>query len=414
MNRVVTKSDTTMADLEIKSGDLYKAGSYGISFEFRFFLVCVLAVVLYFIAASVQSGWIFLISATLLCVAVCATCIPLLSLDVIRVFCQTSETVPAGQAVPVHVQLSSRGSLLPSAQLIVCLLPSTEAGFTVENHRLLFESVEKDRLISSESPVVVTCARRGKWSLPDVLVQTSYPFGLLWANRVFHSTRNIIVLPVIKPMECRFLYGVKSSQFVPGSGRLSSSSGYQSSASRGAREYIRGDNRRHINWSLSARHNKLMVKEFDLEGLATYDIALATFADWQSASQFELAITTCASLAKFGHDQGIYPQLHVLHEAPSSGSLPPHTLDLQDQLIMLAELPAATPGSIDWNKNLSFLSGRSRALLLVLPFNCELDTDSIPSGVTIVGIAATQKLKDKAVNSSSFVCVWQESDLLEM
>lgn len=358
-----------------------RPGKQSLSFEFRFLLTAGFAITLYLIAASVGSGWIFLISSGLWFTVLCAIFIPCLILRFTQVTVCTADTVNEGANLTLSVEVVNKSKSVPSSQLLVYVVANTNSGFADTGQTMIIE----DASTGGTGVFTLPGARRGVRALPAVAVETSYPLGLVWLKRTYHCQKKVYVLPVCHSMECRFLYQVKSSQFVPGIGRVLSASGYQSSASRGAREYIRGDNRRHINWGLSARHGKLMVKEFDLEGLATFDIAFVNCAPWQSESQYELAITTCASLAKFGSDQGIHPQLHILKQNPGEGGLPPHTLDLQEQLRALAEVEYA-PGSSGWEQGLMFLAGRSRALLLIAPLSKA--EYCVPPGVTVIGIAS--------------------------
>lgn len=361
------------------------SGGFRIGIEFRFVLVTSFAVALYCIAASINSGWIFLLSAALMLVGFCAVVVPWLSLRQLKVTSSAPESVTAGDDLSVMVSIWPEGVLLPACDLIVRVRDASDP----RSDRVSENAVIDDARELPGVAVVLPAVRRGVVPIPDVEVETAYPFGLAWLTRVYRSGGSVFVLPKVYPLEGRFLYQIKSSQYVPGSGRLVSSSGFQSSASRGVREYQRSDSRRFINWALSARHNKLMVKEFDREGLAVFDLAIAAFAFWESDEQLELAVSTCASLAKFGHDQGVHPQLHILMRSISGAGLPEHTLDLEQQLRALASVQRpADGGAKDWYAGLEYLSGRSRALVLIVPDSGKLSgsLDFIPAGVILVSI----------------------------
>lgn len=342
---------------------------------------------LYCIAASINSGWIFLLSAALLLVCFCSVVVPWLSLRQLNVTGAAPESVTAGDDLSVMVSVWPERGWLPACDLIV----------RVRNAKALGDGGVSENAVIDDArelpgvAVVLPAVRRGVTPIPDVEVETAYPFGLAWLTRIYRSGGSVFILPKVYPMEGRFLYQVKSSQYVPGSGRMPSSSGFQSSATRGVREYQRSDSRRFINWGLSARHNKLMVKEFDREGLAVFDLAIAAFACWESDDHFDLAVSTCASLAKFGHDQGVHPQLHILTQRMTDAGLPAHTLALEQQLRALASVQRLSDGGAkDWYSGIEYLCGRSRALVLIVPDSVKLygSLDFLPPGVVLVSVKA--------------------------
>lgn len=63
------------------------------------------------------------------------------------------------------------------------------------------------------------------------------------------------------------------------------------------RDYIPGDDRRHIHWKTSARIGALMVRQFEDTRRTHTAIALSTSTeDYASAEEFELAVATAASI----------------------------------------------------------------------------------------------------------------------
>ncbi len=63
------------------------------------------------------------------------------------------------------------------------------------------------------------------------------------------------------------------------------------------REYVPGDDRRHIHWKTSARMDKLMVRQFEETRRSHLAVALSTtVADYFDPDQFELAVSACGSL----------------------------------------------------------------------------------------------------------------------
>ena len=65
------------------------------------------------------------------------------------------------------------------------------------------------------------------------------------------------------------------------------------------RDYVPGDDRRHIHWKTTARTNKLMVRQFEETRRAHLAISLSINADeYASEEEFELAISAAASIGR--------------------------------------------------------------------------------------------------------------------
>ncbi|OFI38723.1 hypothetical protein BIU82_17830 [Arthrobacter sp. SW1] len=65
------------------------------------------------------------------------------------------------------------------------------------------------------------------------------------------------------------------------------------------RDYVPGDDRRHIHWKTTARTNKLMVRQFEETRRAHLAISLSINTDeYESEVEFELAISVAASIGR--------------------------------------------------------------------------------------------------------------------
>nr|WP_115787851.1 DUF58 domain-containing protein [Arthrobacter silvisoli] len=65
------------------------------------------------------------------------------------------------------------------------------------------------------------------------------------------------------------------------------------------RDYVPGDDRRHIHWKTTARTNKLMVRQFEETRRAHLAISLSINTDeYESEAEFELAISVAASIGR--------------------------------------------------------------------------------------------------------------------
>ena len=65
------------------------------------------------------------------------------------------------------------------------------------------------------------------------------------------------------------------------------------------RDYVPGDDRRHIHWKTTARTNKLMVRQFEETRRAHLAISLSiNTEEYASEDEFELAISAAASIGR--------------------------------------------------------------------------------------------------------------------
>jgi uncharacterized protein (DUF58 family) len=136
--------------------------------------------------------------------------------------------------------------------------------------------------------------KRGVYTLPPIDVVTSFPFGLL-EHRLRHTDQTeIVVYPRISPIRTSFVEQIAGGRTVA---RVASSDGDEYF---GMREYIPGDDIRHIAWRLSARMGKWMVRELSCE--SSRHVILALDCRWVSdmenfPERFEESVDLAASIA---------------------------------------------------------------------------------------------------------------------
>lgn len=323
---------------------------YSLELEVRFLVSVLLSVCMYFIAASIGSGWVLFLAASVLAYLILSIAIPLFFLSRLSPSLLAPDIALAGESIQIRPLLTSRSKFVREycKLLILNLVPDQGSLFKALPEDLHFgsESILIES-IASEPKFTIICPplRRGKHKLPALEVTSSFPFGLVWVTARFHFDEELIVLPRTVAVEGNFIHRLKSSTFVPGDSH-SSNSGFGSSASRGVRNYVRGDSRRHIHWNLSARHGQLMVKERENEGIPSFDLVFDAGADWQDNDQFDLAITAVASILKYGNTAGIHPELIILDKNYQAGQeLPEKIVELDQQLQHLACLEIGTASS---------------------------------------------------------------------
>ena len=127
--------------------------------------------------------------------------------------------------------------------------------------------------------VQTLCRTRGEFQLGPTTVTSGDPFGLFVSRRHLDAVSKVIVYPASVPI----------NQFSLPMGNLSGGDArrrrthYITTNAAGVRDYAAGDSFNRIHWPSSARKDRLIVKEFELDPLV--DIWL--FADFSLQSQYE-------------------------------------------------------------------------------------------------------------------------------
>ena len=124
--------------------------------------------------------------------------------------------------------------------------------------------------------VETTCLFRGEYTLGPISVMSGDPFGLFLTSRQVVAVSRILVYPVTIPINHVDLpIGLLSG----GDARRQRTFQVTTNAA-GIRDYVSGDSFNRIHWPSTARKDRLLVKEFELDPLV--DIWL--FPDFSSAS----------------------------------------------------------------------------------------------------------------------------------
>jgi len=109
--------------------------------------------------------------------------------------------------------------------------------------------------------VRTVCSQRGRFTLGPVTIRSSDPFGIFEHTREINVVEHLVVWPQT----------VELPTFAPPIGRLTGGEALQRRTHHvttnvsGVREYYPGDSFNRIHWKSTARHNRLIVKEFELD-----------------------------------------------------------------------------------------------------------------------------------------------------
>lgn len=124
------------------------------------------------------------------------------------------------------------------------------------------------------------CRQRGRFTLGPITLTTGDPFGLFKMQRELPQTSTIVVYPAIVELAA---FATPSGQ-LPGGDALRRRTHYVTTNVCGVRDYAPGDSFNRIHWPSTARKERLIVKEFELDPMA--DVWL--FLDMAKSVQAEL------------------------------------------------------------------------------------------------------------------------------
>ena len=160
---------------------------------------------------------------------------------------------------PLEERLAVRNtSRLPKLWLEVndeSNLPGHHAGFVVSN---LTSGSERGWSVRT------TCQERGRFTLGPITVTSGDPFGLFRLSRKIPATSTIVVYP--GTVELR-MFPLPMGH-LPGGDALRRRTHYITTNASGVREYAPGDSFNRIHWPSTAKRDRLIVKEFELDPLA--------------------------------------------------------------------------------------------------------------------------------------------------
>lgn len=108
------------------------------------------------------------------------------------------------------------------------------------------------------------CTHRGLYRLGPTAILTGDPFGLFQVGKVFDATSELLVYPPTVPLST---FGLPIGE-LPGGSMTERRTFHSTPNASGIREYLPGDPMHRIHWPMTARAQKLMVKEFELDPTA--------------------------------------------------------------------------------------------------------------------------------------------------
>lgn len=152
-----------------------------------------------------------------------------------------------------------------------------------------------------------TCRQRGCFRLKDIHLSSAYPFGIVqFSKRIKTDPLQILVLPKVVALS-RLPRPVAADVNTWGDCLILQKGGRDEYSA--VREYRHGDELNRIHWPVSARHQNLVVKEYEKTDrpalLVVLDCRHQFNVGQGHRSTFEFAVTIAASMIRFASRQGI-------------------------------------------------------------------------------------------------------------
>jgi Protein of unknown function DUF58 len=313
--------------------------------EPRFLVSLLFVPVLYIFAGETLNLWYYFLAGAVVAAFVLGMIIPMIAVLDTEATCTLPPHAVCKERVPLKVVLNRRGFfgpfafLFPIKWLMVKIYLKTNDTRPCTLQPIIVSDLVDELYVFATTPAL----KRGVYRLAAIEVFSCFPFGMCWWSRKSLpvrdenlSTPTLTVYPEMEMMEGNFLYRIRAATDAP-IGLLVSrmSSRAPTTSVKGIREFVHGDSPRIVHWASSARCGKLLVRDFEAEGVPGFDVLLNLKADWKTEEQFELAVSLTHSLIHLGHRVGLLPDFMVLPDLDTEAYQLP---------AFMADMPAVPSG----------------------------------------------------------------------
>lgn len=303
-----------------------------------------LAIVLFFIAWNRGLALLYGIFALILGVLCLSYIYPTLFLRNISIKRKQKTVVKAGQQLKLEYNVEAGRQLF-----YMELCEQLPFNFSQPSMHYFLPVVSKQHKFE----VKIDCELRGVFSLDNISLESSYPFGIYCRRKKLETEQaTVLVLPRTFKIH-QFNFALSSRQGREGDIQ-SSKAGYYNEFS-GLREYRYGDSLKHVHWASTARHQQLMIKEYESYDRPTILIVLDQ--DKKSDigelpnSTFEYAIQIVASIIEYAIENQIGVYVFGKGQSDTRFSVMPGELGSREFLEKLAMVKA--DGQTEYKKVLT-------------------------------------------------------------
>lgn len=320
-------------------------GRLVLQIEPRFFVIGLLVLPLYALAAFVGNDWAYMLPCTIFAALIIGLIFPLLLVLSIACSCH----VAVKHATVEEQEIILKAWRLPFLGMLSNLIPSGYLNAQLHLMRRTWSRAHKIPAIVPLPVVLQSLSRgiemrirvpslaRGIYDVDSLEITTCFPFAMVWwSRRISLESRQhgayITVLPARKDLAGNFHCRLASTSLNSGRALRNMMLQHRSTSLKGLREFTERDSLNQIHWASSARSGKLLVREFEVESLPDFDVFLNLENKWTDA-QLDLACAAAYALVRYGYRSGFTPQLRLN---------PP--LDWGPVAEQLADIPAGLAG----------------------------------------------------------------------
>lgn len=137
-------------------------------------------------------------------------------------------------------------------------IPSYSLTIDLNGRKAFVPYLKRDALLKTDLRYIFN--KRGWNAIPDATISTSFPFGFFkkWI-RIDLGKKEVLVYPKIEKID------LSSENIIEKKGENEVDRMGHGSDLRSIKDFLSGDNPKFIHWKLSAKQNKLMLKEMEDE-----------------------------------------------------------------------------------------------------------------------------------------------------
>jgi uncharacterized protein (DUF58 family) len=267
---------------------------------------------------------------------------------------EAPHAVHRGQPFGTVVSVTNNRLFLPSVSLRV------ESDAAPKTATAVFISIPPQR--TAQLRLTHCFEKRGVYTLPPVVLATSFPFGMIAARKTFPDSSEVVVYPRVHSARTAVVEQTGGGGEMP---KVFHGAGDEFFS---LREYVRGDDPRKIAWRVSARSQNLLVKEleqqFTRHVVFVLDSRFANHLD-DFSDRFEDAIELVASLAVTLLNRQYFVAIVTPMETLQEGEGKSHSLKVLDFLARVN--PADSDLPEPYSRATSTIHARHTCILLVSP-----------------------------------------------
>jgi uncharacterized protein (DUF58 family) len=265
-------------------------------------LVIALSVLFLFIAWNREINLLYGMFALLASTLILSHLLPRLSLRGVTAERSLQATAFEGDEIGVHIRVQNQGRTSRHMVEVVDTIPAAEPGHQNPITFIARLSGRKEKRYDLK----IECYKRGEYQIGPLSLRSAYPLGIAPLEKPISEDRpTLLIYPkVFKVAHLPLM--ARGSMPITGMEAVSKSGG--SEEFFGIREYRQGDSLRYIHWPSTAKHSRLIVKEFEIR--ASTEVTL--LMDLQKGSEIgvgkettlEYAVKIAASIAKYVLERG--------------------------------------------------------------------------------------------------------------